>query len=155
MSFRTRFDRHQEVTPIEGESRTKRSFRDASDINNIVAKYRATGQLPELARRDPKYGDFSSIPSFQEAFDMVTHAQTVFAALPAEVRRECDNDPGVFLERVKDPEWAIKHKLALPPSAVPLEPSTGSQEPPKGGAATQPGGSPPSAKKAKSSTTEE
>lgn len=50
--------RHQ-FFPV-GESRTIQSERDLTDINNIVAKYQRTGQLP-LETKQRQYGDVSEL----------------------------------------------------------------------------------------------
>lgn len=112
MIFRTRFSERQRVSlefdPKEG--RTKSSFKDECDINNIVNRFKRTGQLPP-GRGEPQFSDVSDVPSFMDALHRVAVAEEAFASLPATVRRECDNDPAVFLERLRDPEWVIKHKL--------------------------------------------
>lgn len=101
------------------KKRTKDSFKDECDINKIMKKYLRYGQLPALVQREPQYGDFSEVPDYQEALEIVHRAEVAFSALPAAVRRECENDPAVFLERVQDPEWARKHELALPKEVTP------------------------------------
>lgn len=98
--FRTRFSGRVKVTvECDPEERvTKSEFKEETDINNIIARYKKTGILPqpvmEAARR---YGDFSSVPTYQEMFDRVHAAQEVFSALPAHVRKKFNNDPGEFL----------------------------------------------------------
>ncbi|AZL82968.1 internal scaffolding protein [Apis mellifera associated microvirus 18] len=132
--FVTKYDHHLrvrlEIDPRE--NRTKGSFKDETDVNKIVEKYRRTGQLPSLVSRNPAYGDFSDVPSYQEALARVRIAEEAFQALPAAVRAECQNDPSVFLAAVRDPAWAEKHKLALPKEALP--PSPASPNPTDGGA---------------------
>lgn len=120
MKFVTRFDgiKKSQVKFSLTDKITKDSFKDECDINNIVRKYKATGQLPSLVRQDARYGDFSDVPTYMEALERVRLAEEAFSALPAEVRKDCDNDPAVFLEKVRDKAWAEKHKLALPPSSA-------------------------------------
>lgn len=101
------------------DKRTKDSFKDECDINYIMARYDRTGYLPELAARQPQYGDFTDVPTYLEAMNTVKVAETAFMGLPAAVRAECDNNPAVFLEKVQDPAWALKHELALPVKAAP------------------------------------
>lgn len=94
---------------------TRQEFQEECDINNIMSRYLKTGILPDLIREDARYGDFSDVPSYQEALERVAFAQTQFNALPAKLRAECANDPALFLERAsKDAEWLIGHGLALP-----------------------------------------
>lgn len=85
-------------------SLTKQADLAASDINNILANYQRTGLLPELIKADPQYGDFSDVASFQEAFEIVAHAETQFAALDAHVRQRFDNDPAKFLAFAEEPK---------------------------------------------------
>lgn len=96
---------------------TKGSFADECDINKIMARYERTGQLPEMVRQDPRFGDFSDVPSYQESLERVMFAEAQFMALPAKVRAECENDPAIFLEKIHDKDWCLKHELALPSKA--------------------------------------
>lgn len=117
MKVRNSFDRHREAISFDpAEKRTKDSFKDECDINEIMKRYKRNGQLPALVAREPRFGDFSNAMEYQDALNVVLTAQRQFDALPAAVRAECFNNPEVFLEKVQDPEFAKKHKLALPPS---------------------------------------
>lgn len=82
-------------------SRTKQSFRDECDINNILRQFNVTGQLP-VGSVQPQYGDFSGITDYQSALNAVMAAQDSFLELPAKVRAKFDNDPAVFLDFVSD-----------------------------------------------------
>lgn len=88
----------------KGEGRTRQSFKEDADINNIVKRFNTTGQLPAMIRQDAKYGDFSTVTDFREAMDLVMHAQDQFANLPAAVRDRFGNDPARFLEFAMKPE---------------------------------------------------
>lgn len=149
MNFRTRFSERvavQLVCPPE-EGRTKSEFMDECDINKIMARYRRTGVLPESARAAAaRFGDFSQVPSFMEMQDKILAANEMFAALPAAVRKQFDNDPHEFLSAAQTEEGQellIKlglgqEELASPKGGVP-SPAAGVAakevvEPPKGGA---------------------
>lgn len=98
----------------------------ACDINRIMDRYSKTGQLPDLIRSDARYGDFTSVPDFHEAMDIVIRAEEQFAALDARVRDRFENDPAKMLAFCSDPknsEAMIELGLALPKKAV--EPSAG------------------------------
>jgi hypothetical protein len=82
-------------------SRTKQSFRDECDINNILRKFNVTGQLP-AGSVQPQYGDFSGITDYQSALNAVMEAQDSFLALPAKIRSRFDNDPALFVEFASD-----------------------------------------------------
>ena len=101
----------------------KGSFKDECDINRIMAKYQRTGQLPEVRSRAGQFVDVSAMPEYLDALNLVIEAQDTFAALPAEIRRECSNDPAVFLDRCNDPSWLVKHGLASTPLPAAVEAS--------------------------------
>lgn len=82
-------------------SRTKQSFRDECDINNILRQFNVTGELP-INGVQPQYGDFSGITDYQSALNAVMAAQDSFLALPAKVRAKFDNDPALFVEFASD-----------------------------------------------------
>jgi phage internal scaffolding protein len=82
-------------------SRTKQSFRDECDINNILRQFNVTGQLPSGSVQ-PQYGDFSGITDYQSALNSVMAAQDSFLQLPAKVRSKFDNDPALFIDWASD-----------------------------------------------------
>lgn len=92
------------------------SSKEECDINNIMKKFERTGQLPDMIKTNPKYGDFSEPLSYQEAQNIVIHANEQFAALSAKVRERFSNNPQKFLEFCHDPENAqemVKLGLAV------------------------------------------
>lgn len=82
----------------EDTTLTQQEFRDECDINNIMQKYRETGDLPNLINNQPQYADFSTPLDFHDAMEVVAKAKEQFAALDAHTREKFDNDPGRFLE---------------------------------------------------------
>lgn len=130
------------------ENLTKQSFKDECDINIILARAERSGMLPA---RDamPQFGDFSEVPDYLSALDIIDQAESQFMSLPAAVRKECDNDPAVFLEKVRDVKWAQAHDLAPKPVEPPSASSPGVSPPGAAaaqGAAAAAGGSNPSGK---------
>jgi len=98
------------------DHRTLQHFKDECDINVILRRAEAAGRLQEvLAKPQEVYGDTTSAPDFMAAQEIVLKANDQFMSLPADVRKLCDNDPAVFLEKVKDLEWARAHDLAPKP----------------------------------------
>jgi phage internal scaffolding protein len=98
---------------------TKQSFKDECNINNIVAKFAITGQLPQSSRK-PRYMDCVGVDSYQDALAIVDLAAAHFSALPAKVRARFANDPVkmvAFLEDPNNAEEAIKLGLAEPKNA--------------------------------------
>jgi len=105
--FRTPHTPHVRVTAqVGGESKTHQSFKDQCDINRIMSRYQKTGQLPELIRKNPVYGDFASAPDYHTAQNIVVKANEQFALLDARVRERFANEPLKFLEWATDPKNA-------------------------------------------------
>lgn len=125
-------------TPIEAfaKSRTQQSFVEECDVNNILKRYRDLNALPSSAVQ-PLFGDFSNLPSYHEAMNVVAQANQAFAALPAELRARFQNDPARYLDFVgDDSNYEEARKLGLVPPKPPAE----APEPQSGGD----GGQPPS-----------
>lgn len=91
-------------TVPQGESRTKQSFQEETNINNIMKKYdRET--LAEQALQNP--GRFLDLPGgmdYQLALNMSINATAAFDALPGTIRAKFSNDPVKFLEFMEDEE---------------------------------------------------
>lgn len=100
MNFRSRYEYGDDSPGVDCSKDallTKQAHRDECDINFILKGYEKTGRLPDLIAREPRYGDFSSSGSFQEALNTVLEAEEQFANLNASVRKRFDNDPAKFL----------------------------------------------------------
>lgn len=112
---------------VKEESRTKQSFKDECDINNIVKKFEATGILDHVNEAASRglYQDLPSGLDLQAGLEMIRQAEEAFMALPAGTRAEFDNDPVLFVEAFNNPspeqqEKFIKLGLATdsrPPAA--------------------------------------
>ncbi len=85
-------------------SRTKQSFRDECNINNIMSKYMKNGLLTHINDHKGRYEDLPNNIDFHEAMNSVRSAETAFASLTSEIRYQFNNDPGLFLEFVMDPD---------------------------------------------------
>jgi len=81
---------------------TKQSDAKDCDINKIFERYERTGQLPDLIAKNGRYGDFSSVPDYQESCNIVAFANEQFNALDVRIRNRFANDPAKFLEFVND-----------------------------------------------------
>jgi len=88
----------------DSPSLTKQGDLKDCDINSIFKRYERTGQLPDLIAKDGRYGDFSAVPDYQAACDIVNRAREQFDALDVHVRNRFANDPVKFLEFVSDPK---------------------------------------------------
>lgn len=90
------------VAPADEESLAIQSAKAETDINTIVRDFGLTGQLPSNVNM-PRSGDFTGVPDFQTALNMVKSAQEEFMKLSADVRARFGNDPGQFIEFCDNP----------------------------------------------------
>lgn len=109
---------------------TKQSFKDECDINTIMSRYQATGEIPKLDVRAPQYLDATGM-DFQAMQNKVLEAQALFMELPSKLRTRFANDPGAFLDYVADPaNRAEMRELGLmSPKAVDLSTGPGESTP--------------------------
>lgn len=91
------------VLDYSKDGRTKQTFKAETDINTILKRFSSKGVISHLAKFKPQYGDFGGSYDFAESLDKLNKGQGIFDALPSEVRREFDQDPGKFFDYVNDP----------------------------------------------------
>ena len=109
--------RRRVTTAVGTESRTHQSFKEETDINNIMRKYRDTGLVEHVNSHRGDYGDFTNTPAdYHEALNQVIAADAMFLTLPADLRARFNNDPGAFLAFTEDPanEDAMRDLGLLP-----------------------------------------
>lgn len=151
MKFYTQYSKdNARPTARKGKgSKTKQQFKAECDMNNILAKTLKTGQLPDLIKKNPQYGDFSKSLDFQDSMNLVAHANEQFAALPAKVRARFGNDPASFLEFAEDAQnGAEMIKMGLA-TATPIEPpKNATKSQPEASGKKNKGASPPQDKPA-------
>ena len=90
-----------------GKSMTMQSFRDECDINNIIARYETTGFLVDpmvASRRTPSFGDFSKLPDYMEAQNIIAVVGEIFAALPARIREMFNNNAADYCAYITNPD---------------------------------------------------
>lgn len=118
----------------DDEDRTVQAGAEDADINVMLRRFHITGEMPEAPPAAPYYGDFSQIGTYQEALAAIEDARESFNALPADVRRRFENDPGELIAFVQD-ERNRAEAVALgllQPAPIPeppprkMEPQTGS-----------------------------
>lgn len=99
---------------------TKQADAKDCDINAIFKRYERCGQLPDMIVRDGRYGDFSEVPSYQEACEIVRFAEEQFLNLDVSIRNRFENDPVKFLAFVHDAKNVdeIERMGLLKPEAV-------------------------------------
>lgn len=104
-----------------GKTETKQHFKNEVDINTIMRRYVKTGALPQMIRDNAAYGDFSNVPSYHEAQNIIIKAYEQFNALDVDVRKRFKNDPAEMLAFVSDPsnkEEMYELGLAIKPTAI-------------------------------------
>jgi phage internal scaffolding protein len=138
VSFGSAYVQHDPVDlDFPDDGMTKQEFAEECDINSLMARYQKTGMLPGSDRR-PMYGDFSNLPDFMEAQEILRSANEAFMALPAVVRRQFDNDPALFVAFAEDEKnidqlrlWGLAEPLVAPEAPEPaLEPAIAPATPP-------------------------
>lgn len=92
--------------PGGGDLVTKQSHADECDINNILRTYQRTGVITHVASGSAQYLELPPVMDLQEAMAALDAAQAAFAALPAAVREEFENDPLAFVQATQDPSQA-------------------------------------------------
>lgn len=104
------------------ESKVQKSMQDETDIKNILAKYGRTGILPVM-KNEAIYGDFSNVPEYQEAQNILIKAENQFNSLSSDVRKKFDNDPAKMLEFVsKEENLEEMYDLGLAVRPVEVQP---------------------------------
>lgn len=113
---------------FEDESLAIQSAEEESNINTIVRRFGITGELPNQLRM-PQSGDFTNLPDFHTAMNLVRQAQEEFLRVPADIRARFGNDPQKFMQFFEDESnrdeaiklglVAIKNVNENPPSGTP------------------------------------
>lgn len=99
-------------------SLAQQSFKDETDINVLLERFKVTGQMPQGIRL-PEYGDFTGLTDFRTAMGALLSAQDEFMKLPADVRARFGNSPQAFLEFCSDKDnLGELRKMGLAPDVV-------------------------------------
>ena len=99
---------------------TKQAFKDQTDINKIIKKAAVHGSLSHLQKYpEAVYGEFDGEMDLLTANDRIQKATAIFDELPAEVRREFNNNALAFVKFAGDPENNGKLRDLLPAIAKP------------------------------------
>lgn len=92
-------------------SLTLASQGETQNINNIIAKWRRTGQEPPdaIARKARAvYADFSAATDLMDALNSVQTAYAAFEELPPATRSLFSNDPAALMHFLDDPRNALE-----------------------------------------------
>lgn len=129
--FRTEYNYNRDEVSREtglrcgDASRTRQEFAQDADINTIVERFGIGHEMP-INTKPPLSGDFTDLPDYKAALDMVRAADDLFGTLPAKIRSRFNNDPAQYIAFFEDPDnmdEAIKLGLAKAPPAVQDAPS--------------------------------
>lgn len=83
-------------------SLAQQHFKDETDINVLLERFKVTGQMPQGVRL-PTYGDFTGVTDFRSAQEAVLNARNAFMDLPASLRARFENDPQKLMDFLADP----------------------------------------------------
>lgn len=74
------------------------------DVNNIIKKFRKTGQLSHV--RSAAAGQYSDLADldFETMQNGILHAKHLFEQIPSEIRNRFGHDPQALIEFIRDPE---------------------------------------------------
>jgi len=92
-----------QMKPV-GKSRTKQSFMDETNINNILKKYDRETMEQQMLNNPGNFIDLPSGLDYQTALNMAINARDAFNALPGTLRANFQNDAKIFLDFMEDPE---------------------------------------------------
>jgi phage internal scaffolding protein len=95
-------ERHKGSVLDTGDGLTEQAHKQETDMNYILRDYKRTGFIRHAKDNQGKYDDIS-VQDFQEAMFVVAEANNMFAELPANIRKDFNNDPAQFLGFVQNP----------------------------------------------------
>jgi len=92
-------------------SKTDGSFKKMCDAKEIVNKFRTTGLVTHVAKKQGTYADVSQVPDLHQSMTVIKEAESEFMQLPAKIRKKFDNDMTKYYNFIMDPnndEEAVK-----------------------------------------------
>lgn len=95
--------------------RTQQHFKDAHNVNNIVAAYRTTGIDPYAHRLAQQTFGYASSKSFSDAMLHIAEVKSAFQEQPATTRQQFKNDPGLWLDHITGPILPIDDQTIVEP----------------------------------------
>lgn len=110
-------------------SLARQEFKDECDINVLLKKYRDHGVVPAMRVGEPRYLDCTEVPpDLMTAMNIFIEAEQAFMSLPAEVRKQMDNDPAKFIAFAQDREnldqlrkWGLAEPEKAPDAPMRVE----------------------------------
>lgn len=129
--IRSAYQRTRTPINLSSGGRTKQSFKDECDVNQVMRQWERTGQIGHVSEFTPQYGDFTNVDDYHAAVNQVNEAEAQFDALPAKIRKQMHNDPRVLMAFLDDPaneDLAIEMGLLPPKPTLPEKPDKLQQE---------------------------
>lgn len=123
------------ITINDEPTKTQTQFKDETDVNIIMRKYRSTGQITHLSNKQGMYIDTENMSSYQEALHTVMKSRETFMQLPSEIRKRFQNDPQQLIDFLGNQEnyeesikLGLRNKKDLPEMQASKEPGQKSEE---------------------------
>lgn len=114
-----RADGSKRVYTVNNEpSKTDQQWKKDCDVNEVMKKFKRTGQITHLAKKQGHFSDISEIPDLLAATKHINDAMELFSELDSATRKKFNNNPTElyeFLMDSKNDEEAIKLGLKLSP----------------------------------------
>lgn len=83
-------------------SQTQQHMAEACNINSIMERVKRGAMLPIPNKGSALYGDFSNVPSYEDALNRVRQADEEFMHLPAKIRDRFQNNPARLIDFLQD-----------------------------------------------------
>ena len=97
------FRRYEGSKIDTGEGLTEQCHKKQCDMNHILKDYKRTGFIRHAKENQGRYDDIS-VQDFQDAMFKVAEATNMFNDLPANLRKDFNNNPAEFLGFVQNPD---------------------------------------------------
>jgi phage internal scaffolding protein len=97
------FRRYEGSKINTGEGITEQCHKKECDMNHILKDYKRTGFIRHAKENQGRYDDIS-VQDFQDAMFKVAEATNMFNDLPANLRKDFNNNPAEFLGFVQNPD---------------------------------------------------
>lgn len=105
---------------VKEESLTDQSGREDADINCLIRKFGINSVKATPEQMEALSSISMDAMDYRESLDRIREAQEAFNDLPAEVRKEFDNDPAKYLEAFGDEKKKdLLKRLGLVPEVAP------------------------------------
>lgn len=91
----------------EGPGKAQQQFKEECDINTIVDRFLAAGEMPQSIPF-PNQDEFMETFDFQTSMNVLRKAEESFMEIPAKTRARFDNNPQKFMEFMHNPENALE-----------------------------------------------